>query len=152
MSVSNSTVQWLSNFFFSFWFKKNTKYCYIYILSRLFFVYIIIIDPVSWFVGGGRLAIVICVLFGYPLQIHPCRGSVDKILLRFSSNKDAKNSPYSDPPSTIKHVAMTTTLLIGTYVIAITVSQLDLVSLLWKKKSKEWRRESEKEKNISLLK
>ncbi|KAI7849423.1 transmembrane amino acid transporter protein-domain-containing protein [Circinella umbellata] len=88
---------------------------------------IILEYPVSWFVGGGRLAIVICVLFGYPLQIHPCRGSVDKILLRFSSNKDAKNSPYSDPPSTIKHVAMTTTLLIGTYVIAITVSQLDLV-------------------------
>ena len=89
-----------------------------------------IIDPVSWFVAGGRLAIVLCVLFGYPLQIHPCRGSVDKILLRFSSNNTVKNSPYPNPPSTFKHVAMTTALLIGTYIIAITVSQLDLVSLL----------------------
>ncbi|KAI9254456.1 transmembrane amino acid transporter protein-domain-containing protein [Phascolomyces articulosus] len=88
---------------------------------------IILEYPVSWFVAGGRLAIVICVLFGYPLQIHPCRGSVDKILLRINGDKENKNSPFPDPPSTVKHVAMTTALLIGTYTLAITVSQLDLV-------------------------
>ncbi|KAI9491862.1 transmembrane amino acid transporter protein-domain-containing protein [Zychaea mexicana] len=86
---------------------------------------IILEYPATWFVAGGRLAIVICVLFGYPLQIHPCRGSVDKILMLFDPSKD--KSPFPDPPSTIKHFAMTTALLIGTYILAITVSELDLV-------------------------
>ena len=82
-------------------------------------------DPASLFVAGGRLAIVICVLFGYPLQVHPCRGSVDKILTWFSS--DDKSS-FPEPPSTIKHFVMTTAILIGTYVIAMAVGQLDLVT------------------------
>ncbi|KAI8138899.1 transmembrane amino acid transporter protein-domain-containing protein [Fennellomyces sp. T-0311] len=85
---------------------------------------IILEYPASLFVAGGRLAIVICVLFGYPLQVHPCRGSVDKILTWFSSND---KSAFPDPPSTIKHFVMTTAILIGTYVIAMAVGQLDLV-------------------------
>lgn len=34
----------------------------------------------SIFVAVGQLAIVILVLFSYPLQVHPCRNSVDKVL------------------------------------------------------------------------
>jgi amino acid permease len=34
----------------------------------------------SIFVAVGQLAIVILVLFSYPLQVHPCRNSIDKVL------------------------------------------------------------------------
>ena len=33
----------------------------------------------SLFIAIGQLAIVILVLFSYPLQVHPCRNCLDKI-------------------------------------------------------------------------
>lgn len=82
-------------------------------------------DPSSYFVAGGRLAMVILVVFSYPLQAHPCRASLDKVLAWASpSSRGFKNPP---PPSPFKYFAMTTTILILSYVVAITISELDLV-------------------------
>jgi hypothetical protein len=85
------------------------------------------LDPPSYFVAGGRLAMVILVIFSYPLQAHPCRASLDKVLAGLSpSSRGFKVPP---PPSPFKYFAMTTAILILSYVVAITVSQLDLVRL-----------------------
>lgn len=111
----------------------------------------------------GRIAIVILVLFSYPLQCHPCRACLDKILLaigeywestRFGKGgaynsltaHDAEDDHAHTPTSArhtgshddddhggsteipeFKYIAMTTGILIASYIIAITVSQLDVV-------------------------
>ncbi|KAK7515541.1 transmembrane amino acid transporter protein-domain-containing protein [Phyllosticta citriasiana] len=45
----------------------------------------------------GRLAIVILVMFSYPLQVHPCRASVDAVVswrpIRNSNHRNASPSP-----------------------------------------------------------
>jgi hypothetical protein len=85
-----------------------------------------VLDPPSYFVAGGRLAMVILVIFSYPLQAYPCRASLDKVLLLFqSSSKEFKTPP---PPSPFKYFAMTTSILIASYIVSITVTKLDLVS------------------------
>ncbi|CAO3650435.1 unnamed protein product [Mucor fragilis] len=81
--------------------------------------------PPSYFVAGGRLAIVILVIFSYPLQAHPCRASLDKVLAWGSAS--ARGSKVPPPPSAFKYFAMTTSILILSYVVAITVTELDLV-------------------------
>ncbi|KAI8877631.1 hypothetical protein K501DRAFT_337286 [Backusella circina FSU 941] len=81
--------------------------------------------PPSYFVAGGRLAMVILVIFSYPLQAYPCRASLDKVLLLFqSSSKEFKTPP---PPSPFKYFAMTTSILIASYIVSITVTKLDLI-------------------------
>ncbi|KAI8370122.1 transmembrane amino acid transporter protein-domain-containing protein [Choanephora cucurbitarum] len=82
--------------------------------------------PSSYFVAGGSLATVISVIFSYPLQAHPCRASLDKVLALLSpSTKFISHPP--PPPSAFKHFAMTTVILIASYLVAITVTELDLV-------------------------
>ncbi|KAI8372961.1 transmembrane amino acid transporter protein-domain-containing protein [Radiomyces spectabilis] len=81
--------------------------------------------PPSMFVAGGRLAIVVLVVFSYPLQAHPCRASLDKVLAW--RTPEARGLKVPPPPSACKYFAMTTAILIFSYLIAITVSQLDLV-------------------------
>ncbi|ORZ08194.1 transmembrane amino acid transporter protein-domain-containing protein [Absidia repens] len=79
----------------------------------------------SLFVAGGRLAIVILVVFSYPLQAHPCRASLDKVLAwKTPQARGLKTPPV---PSPIKYFAMTTSILLLSYLVAISVSQLDLV-------------------------
>jgi amino acid permease len=42
------------------------------------------------FIAGGQLAIVILVMFSYPLQVHPCRICLDKVVLEiFGGDKDS---------------------------------------------------------------
>ncbi|KAI9318086.1 transmembrane amino acid transporter protein-domain-containing protein [Dichotomocladium elegans] len=77
------------------------------------------------FVAGGRLAIVVLVVFSYPLQAHPCRASLDKVLAWRSP--EARGLKVPPPPSAIKYFIMTTFILVSSYLIAITVSELDLV-------------------------
>lgn len=83
-------------------------------------------DPPSYFVAGGRLAIVVLVIFSYPLQAHPCRASLDKVLAWGSHGSSGLKVPL--PPSPFKYFAMTTSILILSYIAAITVTQLDLVN------------------------
>jgi amino acid permease len=41
------------------------------------------------FIAGGQLAIVVLVMFSYPLQVHPCRICLDKVVLAiFDGNKE----------------------------------------------------------------
>ncbi|ORX48822.1 hypothetical protein DM01DRAFT_1338478 [Hesseltinella vesiculosa] len=79
----------------------------------------------SLFVAGGQMAIVILVIFSYPLQAHPCRASLDKVLAwRSPEVRGLKVPPL---PSPFKYFAMTTAILVSSYLVAITVSKLDLV-------------------------
>lgn len=78
-------------------------------------------DPQTYFVAYGRLAIVILVIFSYPLQSHPCRASLDKILDKLKKDHDV------EAPSNTKYIVMTTCILVTSYFVAITVNQLDLV-------------------------
>ncbi|KAI8972327.1 transmembrane amino acid transporter protein-domain-containing protein, partial [Pilobolus umbonatus] len=75
---------------------------------------IIVEYPSNYFVAGGRLAIVILVMFGYSLQAHPCRSSVDNII------KTKETSPF-------KYYVMTTTILILSYLVAISVTHLETI-------------------------
>jgi amino acid permease len=85
------------------------------------------VDPASLFVTGGRVAIVILVLLSYPLQCHPCRNSLDKVLSFNSAPVDENGAKVLSPPSTAKFLAMTMGILITTYCVAITMTKLDIV-------------------------
>ncbi|KAI7866193.1 transmembrane amino acid transporter protein-domain-containing protein [Spinellus fusiger] len=86
---------------------------------------IILEYPQSLFVAGGRLAIVVLVVFSYPLQAHPCRASLDKVLAWRTS--EARGLKVPPPSSSLKYFAMTTSILVLSYLVAIVISQLDLV-------------------------
>ncbi|KAG0844674.1 hypothetical protein G6F18_001656 [Rhizopus arrhizus] len=75
---------------------------------------IILEYPQSYFVAFGRLAIVILVIFSYPLQAHPCRASLEKTLAHHTSHKRS-------------HFILTTTILVFSFLVAISISQLDIV-------------------------
>ncbi|KAF7725184.1 hypothetical protein EC973_000350 [Apophysomyces ossiformis] len=81
--------------------------------------------PPSLFVAGGRVAIVVLVVFSYPLQLHPCRNSLDKVLAW--RTPEARGLKIPPPPSAFKYFAMTTSILISSYLVSIAVSKLDLV-------------------------
>jgi hypothetical protein len=93
----------------------------------------------------GRAAIVILVMFSYPLQVHPCRASVDAV----SKWRPARRSPPSatqvsassspsrqGPPATqpgkgemsdIRFAFLTSAIIIASYLVAMTVSSLEAV-------------------------
>ncbi|ORX65075.1 putative AVT6-involved in amino acid efflux from the vacuole [Basidiobolus meristosporus CBS 931.73] len=88
----------------------------------------------------GRFALVILVMFSYPLQAHPCRASVDKVLnVAFHTNlevpqyeeedgkPDDTPQPHSYEISNLRFFTITPIIIVSTYLIAISVSQLDLV-------------------------
>ncbi|RUS18580.1 transmembrane amino acid transporter protein-domain-containing protein, partial [Endogone sp. FLAS-F59071] len=85
--------------------------------------------PASSFVTGGRLALVILVVFSYPLQAHPARASLDKILASQSPQASGLKTP--PPPSQFKFFIMTTGILVSSYLIAISVTKLDVVRALF---------------------
>jgi amino acid permease len=87
-------------------------------------------------------------MFSYPLQVHPCRASVDAVLKwRPASFKASKSSPNSSPARSVpllggtpsQHVArndtigelrfaiITTVIIVLSYTAAMTVSSLDKV-------------------------
>jgi amino acid permease len=105
----------------------------------------------------GRAAIVVLVMFSYPLQVHPCRASLDAVLKwrpnksfasRFKSSASAtpsssasvtESSPPRDIPllptgkkrntemSETRFAAITTVIIILSYLVAMTVSSLEAV-------------------------
>jgi amino acid permease len=95
----------------------------------------------SWFVSICRLGIVVLVLFSYPLQLHPCRASLDKVLGRHQASKevvDANGDVDDDATAAdLDHasadiptrwfVAETAFILVFSFIIALNVSQLDVV-------------------------
>lgn len=88
----------------------------------------------------GRLAIVILVMFSYPLQIHPCRASIDACLAwrprRRNQNESSPsrnallNSPGSKPKpemGDMRFAVITTILIVLSFITAMTVSSLEKV-------------------------
>jgi amino acid permease len=95
----------------------------------------------------GRAAIVVLVMFSYPLQVHPCRASVDAVL-RWRPKSFSKNSGpsshESSPPRNIpllstgrqrnddslsetRFAAITTAIIILSFIVAMTVNSLEAV-------------------------
>ncbi|KAI8327611.1 transmembrane amino acid transporter protein-domain-containing protein [Blakeslea trispora] len=83
---------------------------------------IILEYPQTHFVALGRLAIVILVIFSYPLQAHPCRASIDKILDTIQ-HKPTEVSESFDR----RYWIVTTSIVVLSYFVAISISQLDIV-------------------------
>ncbi|KAF2153008.1 hypothetical protein K461DRAFT_277783 [Myriangium duriaei CBS 260.36] len=95
----------------------------------------------------GKAAIVVLVMFSYPLQVHPCRASVDAVLKwRPMSIKSNNNSPVLGSPSRnsllgqgsataarrtemseTRFAAITTVIIVLSYIVAMTVSSLEKV-------------------------
>ncbi|KAL8838192.1 MAG: hypothetical protein Q9170_002235 [Blastenia crenularia] len=93
----------------------------------------------------GKAAIVVLVMFSYPLQVHPCRASVDAVLKwrpikrsespqsspsrlasLFPSSKPGPQS-RSDGMSETRFAAITTAIIVLSYIVAMTVSSLEKV-------------------------
>ena len=92
----------------------------------------------------GKAAIVILVMFSYPLQVHPCRASVDAVL-KWRPQRQT-DSPHGSPRSTssliatskaghrpadgmgeTRFAAITTAIIVLSYIVAMTVSSLEQV-------------------------
>ena len=97
--------------------------------------------PTTVFSTIGRLAIVILVMFSYPLQIHPCRASINACLAwRPRRSNPSENSPSRTLLNTPKPVGkptaemgdmrfaiLTTILIVLSFITAMTVSSLEKV-------------------------
>jgi amino acid permease len=95
----------------------------------------------------GRAAIVVLVMFSYPLQVHPCRASVDAVSkwrpnrrtlneLTPSSGSPSRSSllqrkvpmkPKAEELSELRFAIITTAIILLSYTVAMTVSSLDRV-------------------------
>lgn len=96
----------------------------------------------------AKAAIVILVMFSYPLQVHPCRASVDAVLKwRPNGMKSSTQSPNSSPQRALpllspapgrprarndtigelRFATITTGIIVLSYTAAMTVSSLDKV-------------------------
>ncbi|KAM0461932.1 hypothetical protein ACHAO4_001122 [Trichoderma viride] len=92
----------------------------------------------------GKAAIVVLVLFSIPLQVHPCRASVDAVVnwrpSRGNSNGGRAGSPLLNsapvqrgdhgstaPMSDLRFALITTVILTLAYITALSVSSLDRV-------------------------
>jgi amino acid permease len=96
----------------------------------------------SLFIACGQLAIVILVLFSYPLQVHPCRNCLDKIVdAVVKKKKPVPTSPIAgsqrdeeldndhgiqDEHSHYRHTALTAAIIAGGFPIAYFISSLQL--------------------------
>jgi hypothetical protein len=85
------------------------------------------------FIAIGQLAIVILVMFSYPLQVHPCRNCLDKV---FSTNEKITSGTMeenvdehghtSNDMSQTKHVLMTSAILTAGFIVAYYVNDLQM--------------------------
>ncbi|CAG8453781.1 6244_t:CDS:2, partial [Scutellospora calospora] len=77
----------------------------------------------STIVTIGRAAIVILVVFSYPLQAHPARFCLEKSFFFLQSLSSKSPRPYSEA----RYIFLTVAILFSSYIISILVSKLDLV-------------------------
>lgn len=99
----------------------------------------------------GRAAIVVLVMFSYPLQVHPCRASVDAVskwrpttrrvqeLTPATSSRGSPNRnsaiqikvpvtrPKSEDMTELRFAVITTIIIILSYIAAMTINSLDKV-------------------------
>ncbi|CUS07376.1 unnamed protein product [Tuber aestivum] len=92
---------------------------------------IIAMYPPSWTSTIGRAAIVILVMFSYPLQAHPCRASIDNVLKWKPFRRRVGPRPSSPgrvyEMSDWRFASITTAIIVGTYLVAMAVSSLERV-------------------------
>lgn len=93
----------------------------------------------SLFIAIGQLAIVILVLFSYPLQVHPCRNCLDKVFAdgnalihhKVSTDEDDEDILNGDHAphdmTSFKHTILTAAIVAAGFTIAFFVSDLQLV-------------------------
>ncbi|TDL23915.1 hypothetical protein BD410DRAFT_786588 [Rickenella mellea] len=96
----------------------------------------------SLFIAVGQLAIVILVLFSYPLQVHPCRNCLDNVLHFGKHEPQAKITTEGEDEeedeivdedhaahdiSPMKHTILTAGIIAGGFTIAYFVDDLRLV-------------------------
>ncbi|KAJ6620650.1 transmembrane amino acid transporter protein-domain-containing protein [Mycena sp. CBHHK59/15] len=98
----------------------------------------------SLFIAVGQAAIVVLVLFSYPLQVHPCRACLDKIFHAGEIDKpaltaaaveddvdadvDAVDEDHAGAEmSPLKHAVLTTAIVVSGFTIAFFVNDLQLV-------------------------
>ncbi|CUA68877.1 Vacuolar amino acid transporter 5 [Schizosaccharomyces pombe 972h-] [Rhizoctonia solani] len=97
------------------------------------------------FIAIGQFAIVIMVMFSYPLQVHPCRGCLDKVIggakktivppseTQSLNEEEEVEAEALDPHgshgkmSTTKHVALTSAIVGFGFMIAYFVDDLQLI-------------------------
>ncbi|KAH8116496.1 transmembrane amino acid transporter protein-domain-containing protein [Phellopilus nigrolimitatus] len=88
------------------------------------------------FIAVGQLAIVILVLFSYPLQVHPCRNCLDKVFHKNIPLKpigeDDENDTFDDESAPqdmtpLKHALLTAGIIGFGFSIAYFVNDLQLV-------------------------
>ncbi|KAK6336240.1 hypothetical protein TWF696_001801 [Orbilia brochopaga] len=87
----------------------------------------------------GRAAIVVLVMFSYPLQIHPCRASIHNILkwrpssspslpvIARSLTTPSATAVAAEPMTDLRFAIISTILIVSTYVTAMTVASLERV-------------------------
>ncbi|KAG6910013.1 hypothetical protein DXG01_013735 [Tephrocybe rancida] len=90
----------------------------------------------SLFIAVGQLAIVILVLFSYPLQVHPCRNCLDKVLHSGGAVVKAVGDAEGDAAeggdddhgetdmSGLKHTLLTSAIIAGGFTVAYLVDDL----------------------------
>lgn len=92
----------------------------------------------SLFIAIGQLAIVILVMFSYPLQVHPCRHYIDKVfhpehMDSAKTDVDDEDSEFDDDGhsshkelSPLKHFAFTAGIVVLGFTTAFMVNDLQL--------------------------
>ncbi|KAK5136679.1 hypothetical protein LTR08_002332 [Meristemomyces frigidus] len=94
----------------------------------------------------GRAAIVVLVIFSYPLQVHPCRASLDAVAKWRPASKPGSAGGRAQPPppahkfppkgsssalpaemSDLRFALLTTAIILLSYTVAMTVTSLDKV-------------------------
>jgi hypothetical protein len=99
----------------------------------------------SLFIAIGQLAIVILVLFSYPLQVHPCRNCLDKVFHAgapvppkiYSSDDEDEDEDMVDldhatgDMTPLKHLLLTSGIIGAGFVIAYFIDDLKLGIVLF---------------------
>ncbi|EED17562.1 amino acid transporter, putative [Talaromyces stipitatus ATCC 10500] len=96
--------------------------------------------PASVSATIGRAAIVVLVMFSYPLQVHPCRASVDAVLkwrpARVSNGHDVSPHRFPllpranrgpEPMSDLRFASITSAIIVLSFITAMTVTSLEAV-------------------------
>ncbi|GJJ12130.1 hypothetical protein Clacol_006371 [Clathrus columnatus] len=96
----------------------------------------------SLFIALGQFAIVVTVLLGYPLQVHPCRNCLDKVFRSHAPPKPISNEEENEEEeesydahapgdlSIFKHTLLTACIVGTGFLIALVVNDLQLGNVL----------------------
>lgn len=92
----------------------------------------------SLFIALGQFAMVITVLLGYPLQVHPCRNCLDKVFTKISTSPkpashgsgdqegDTEDAHIPGDISTLRHTILTSCIIGAGFLIAFAVDDLQM--------------------------